>query len=112
MKTCTYREYLACPELGNQPRGASPQLAVQVLDRSGSVLAGRRKAACAKGHHDVRMEPVFRLAKYPLGELRERLLLADVVGKVCRAATGGAEELVQRGVVGDRGLAMCQKHIS
>src|ERR1700716_4027111 len=91
------RAELTGPELVDQTCDASPpQLAVQLLYRSGSMPAGRRReTATATGHDDVLMEPVFRLSKAPPAELRERLLLADVVGELGISKARSTVESVQ-----------------
>ena len=70
----------------------------------GPEACPQKGAACAKGHHDIRMEPVPWLANDSLAELRERLLLADVIGKLCRAETGAV-------AASGSELVMSQKHI-
>ena len=78
--------YLACPELVDKPCDASPpQLAVQLLNRSGSVPAGRGgKAASAKGLLKLRLFDLVPQFSY---RLRYMPIDTDALYDILKLAT-------------------------
>jgi hypothetical protein len=72
---------LTCPEFGDIVGDASPlQLVEQLLNWSGSVSTGRRgEAATSKCHHHISMEPVLGFPNDSPAQLRQSLLLANIV---------------------------------